>query len=379
MVQATLLELFTRLTKYNSSLEVHMNGEDNQYPERVERVINASPTAKACAAVLRKFVAGKGTPSNDFEVSRGVTLRAFLNQVAQSFAYQNGAFIHVNYNLNGQITSAKVLPYPLCRIGKRDDHDYNGKIAFCKDWTKKKDIQWFDVFNPLPSVVQSQIKKAGHIKKYTGQVLFFNPDATIYPLSHVDAAYNDADSEGRISIYKNTSIRKGFFGKMMIIVKPLIDRELRDTEGLSKEQLAARAKQEGERDNLKHTINQFTGAENGGSSLLVEMQFDDEDIDKQIKFVPIPSNIDDQIFAHTETSVANNIRKAFFNLPSILIESQDNSIFGNSGALLKEAKNFYQEQTEEARTLLEDGVLNPIFSHFAGFSGEVKIQPLIQL
>ena len=124
-VAAKLIELAKRLISFDKSLGVYANGIDNDYPERVERIINNSATAKPCAKLFRKYLVGKGFEGNlnDFLVNKDnrITLRKFLFNIANSYAYQNGVFIHVNYNLNFKITSLKVLPYKHCLVGKKDD------------------------------------------------------------------------------------------------------------------------------------------------------------------------------------------------------------------------------------------------------------------
>jgi hypothetical protein len=48
-----------------------------------------------------------------------------------------------------------------------------------------------------------------------------------------------------------------------------------------------------------------------------------------------------------------NIRKAF-GVPSILLEDSDNSIFGNSGELLTQAKQMHWENKAEERSIIID-------------------------
>lgn len=390
IIAVKLLELVKRLTLFNEKLGVYYNGFDNAYPERVERIVNNSATAKPCAALYRKYIVGKGfSELNDFIVNKAKskTLRQFLYDIALCSSYQKGVFVHVNYDGNYDISSVDVLPYNDCRVGKKDDKEYNGKILIYDNWTgeqgrvDKDKIKVFDVFNPSKNIVEEQIKKAGSIQKYKGQILFFNPETTVYPLAHVDNVMNDADSEHQTSVYKNNSLRKGFFGKKIIVTPPLLDYELnRDISELSENQRAEKIKAETERKQFQDNMKSFVGAENIDGMLHLEMEFEGDDIDKIIKVIDIDTNIDDKLFEHTEKSVANNIRKAYSNVPSILIENSESSVFGQSGEMIKQAKLFYQEQTEEDRTNIEQAILKPILKNFAKFTyaeDVVKIIPLI--
>lgn len=388
LVAVKLVELAKRLIKFDEQLGVYHNGADNNYPERVERIINNSATAKPSAKLFRKYIVGKGfvTALNNLTVNKikGITLFKFLRKIAESLAYHNGVFIHVNYNANFKIISLDVLPYSHCRVGKKDDKDYNGKIIIYDCWDGKVDKKKFivlDVYNPDQKIIQKQIEKAGSIEKYKGQVFYFNPSTTIYPLAHIDNVMDDADSEHMSSVFKNTSLRKGFFGKQIVITPPMLDSNLRRADELLDDiSLVDKRYQISEREAFENNLTNFIGADNAQGVLHLEMEYEGDDIEKTIKFINVETNINDKLFEYTEKSTANNIRKAYANIPSILIENNDSSVFGQSGEMLKQAKIFYQEQTEEDRDSIESDILKPLLSNFEGFvmpSEGLKIIPLI--
>ena len=392
LIAVKLFDLAKRLIKFDKQLGVYHNGVDNNYPERVERIINNSATAKPSAKLFRKYITGKGFGDvlNAIIVNKdlNISLRKFFAKLCNSYAYHNGAFILVNYNLDFKIISTDVLPFSHCRIGKKDDKDYNGKIIIYDNWDEsngkvdKKKFIVVDVFNPKPEIIKAQIEKAGNIKKYKGQIFFYNPDETIYPLAHIDNAMNDADSENMSSVFKNTSLRKGFFGKKIVVTPPMLGDEFRiEDKFLTNEQLSIKRAITTERDNFRNSMQKFIGADNSDGMLHLEMEFEGDDIEKTIKFIDVNTNINDKLFEYTEKSTANNIRKAFGNIPSILIENNESSVFGQSGEMLVQAKLFYQDQTEEDRDDLETEVLNPLFSIFEGFTmpeGGLKIIPIIE-
>lgn len=392
-VTAQLVELFTRLVKFDSNLGIYHNGVDNDYPERVERHINNSATAKPAAKLYKKYLVGNGFGVELDKVivnkDKNITLRKFLNKIGLSDAYQNGVFIHLNYNLNFKVISVDVIPFKHCRVGKKDDKDYNGKILVYDNWNgvngkiEKNKIKSFDVYNPDSKVIQSQIENAGGIQDYKGQIMFFNPEEAIYPLSHIDNVMNDADSEFRAGVFKNLSLRKGFFGKRIVITPPMVDGDLRKPETeLSDSEREEKRLAESERENFKANMQSFIGADNVDGMLHLEMEFEGDDIEKSIKFIDVQTNINDKLFEYTEKSSSNNIRKAYGNIPSILIENPESSVFGQSGQMLTNAKIFYQEQTEENRDQLENEILNPIMGIFEGFempTGGLKIIPLIDV
>jgi hypothetical protein len=374
-VYAKLYDLAKRLVKFDKSFGVLANGKDNAYPERVERIINNSPTAKAAAATFKKYIAGRGVEEfNKVIVNplKRTTLKRFIGRAAHSYSYQGGIFIHVNYNLDAKITSLQVIPYTHCRLGKPDSEKYSGKILISEDFSegnkvKKDSIVSIDVYNPDKEIIKKQIKKAGGIEKYKGQVLFVNPSDYEYPLSPADNVLQDADSEYRAALYKNTILRKGFFGKTLVVTKPFEGSELefQDPKILNDAEKYKLNQVRSARKEFEDTMESFLGAENSDGILHLEMEFDGDEIEKQIMFKNIDANINDKTFRYTEESVRNNIRKAFNNIPLGLIDSTENSFFNDSGRGIQARRSFYQDQTEEERGMLEE-TLTDLLSRFVG-------------
>ena len=387
-ISATLLELAKRLITFDKSLAVYANGVGNDYPERVERIINNSATGKPATTLMRKYLVGKGfgdeLNATIVNKEKGTTLRRFLYDICHSYAYQNGVFIHVNYNATLTPSSVEVLPYSHCLVGKKDDKEYNGKICVYDDWSsdkvKRDDILKVDVYNTDKKVIEAQVKKAGGIENYRGQIYFYNPEMSVYPLAHMDSVLNDADSEFRASEFKNLSLRKGFFGKKVVVTPPMVDGDMRKHKAdLSDGELMDLRAAETERKSFREAMESFVGASNADGMLHLEMEFDGDDIDKAIKFIDVTTNINDKLFAHTETSVSRNIAKAL-GVPAILIDGADNSIFGNSGALLVAAQRYYQAQRFEDVQNIETDILNKLLKDLEGFNmpeAGLKIIPLI--
>ena len=59
-VKTFLIEIFKRQVKEDESLGIFINGENNDYPEKIERYINNSVTAKGGANTMATYVAGLG-------------------------------------------------------------------------------------------------------------------------------------------------------------------------------------------------------------------------------------------------------------------------------------------------------------------------------
>jgi len=373
-MRTLLIEVWKRLTPWNKSADVYSNDTDNAYPERMDRLINNSVTAKSAAAIMVQYLIGTGYGSeNDSLIinkEKSLKLIDFADDVADDLVKQRGVFIHVNWNALYQIADFSVMPFEWCRIGKMDSNEYAGKIAVCKEWLKPKrsDIQLIDVFNPRKKVIDAQVEKAGGWENYKGQVLFVNMDTKLlYPLSRIDSVAYDCDSEAQAAVYKNRLLRKGFFGNTLVVTRPLVGEGL---EAGSKALLDA----ESEREQFQQAIKDSLGAQNTGGVLCLEMDFAGEKLDDAILIKQIESKIDDKLFNYTETSVRENILVAFNNLPAGLVKTNDSSLFGNSGEAMREMKRTYWENTTKERDLLT-AVINQLLSRSQDYSS-LKVEPL---
>lgn len=373
-MRSLLIDVWKRLTPWSRSADVYANDTDNSYPERMDRLINNSVTAKSAAAIMVQYLLGKGYgDANDSIIvnrEKNLKLIDFADDVADDLVKQRGVFIHINWNALYQIADFSVVPYEWCRIGRKDSNDYAGKIAVCKEWLhpKRSDIQLIDVFNPRKSVIDAQVEKAGGWEYYKGQVLFINMDSKlIYPLSRIESVANDCDSEAQAAIYKNRLLRKGFYGNTLVVTRPLVGDGL---EPGSHALLEA----ETERERFQQAIKDSLGAENTGGVLCLEMDFAGEKLEDAILIKQIESKIDDELFIYTETSVRENILVAFNNLPAGLVKTNESALFGNSGEAIREMKRTYWENTTKERALLT-GIINRLLSRSADFSA-IKVEPL---
>ncbi|MBC5836791.1 phage portal family protein [Flavobacterium muglaense] len=355
-----LVDIDNRLSiKYNKQDDVFSWGVDNAYPSLVNSLINSSVTAKQCVDLNSKYLYGKGfefasgikDKSSLIVNKRGVNINQLLRIVTREFSGQNNLFLHINYNALYQVTSVDMLSCEDGRIGKNDSTGYSGKYIVYDNWDKskgkkieKKDYNIIDKYNPNPAVIDAQVKSAGGWNKYKGQILHITSDYNeLYSLSDIDSVVYDADSEFQAALFKNSGLRKGFFGAKLFVVKPFSS--------------------DSERKDFENTINDLKGSENSSGVLLLESNAESDVLSEQFLIQDINSNINDKQFESSEASSAKNIRKAF-GIPSILIEDSDNSIFGNSGELLLQAKQMHWDNKEEERQIIVEA-FEMLFSNFA--------------
>jgi hypothetical protein len=98
---------------------------------------------------------------------------------------------------------------------------------------------------------------------------------------------------------------------------------------------------------------------------MAEAEFDENGeliSSSNFKLEPLQQNVNDKLFEYYEKSRANNIRKTFWNIPSILIEQQEASMFGSSGEAMTVGFDVYNAETKHVRKAISQW-LKDIFSH----------------
>lgn len=337
---------------------------DNCYPQRFELLINRSPNASQAAKTLGKYVYGKGFVDkffNDYVLNwSGLTVNELLRLHSRSI-WMRGIAMHIIYNALGEKFAVNFVPFEYCRLGEVGT-EFEGKIAVYNNWDKSKkqrimtdDIVWYDAFDDTPSVVLRQMERDG-FENYKGQIFWFSFDGmATYPLSVCDSVMNDMDSDYQMQIFKSVKLRKGFMADHVYVYKGTFEDEQ-------------------ERQDYWNSIKQWQGAENAGSILGIEAETEESVPDLK----PIQSQLDDKIFVNWEKSVSNAIRKAFNNIPPVLVDAVEGKLGGTSGEAMREAKEFYSEMTVEEREILAQAyyrvfgtwyeVINP--------SGNWEIEPL---
>ena len=384
-----LLDLFKRKTDFNKKAGIIYNGSTNDYAERVDRLNDLSVTAKMAWNTMSNFIYGQGIAEGGdviINAEDNTTLSAFTRFLSKVIAKQRGAYIHVNWNANYKISSFKLLPYHTCRKGDKDDENYNAKILVTENWLvgdtdgkiKKENVSVIDVFNPDRNVIKAQVEasngknEAEKWLSYKGQIWYFNPDIDYeYALARIDAVMEDCDSENQSSVYKNRSLRKGFFGKTMIITKPMTGavEEYEDRVEYTKAVT--------EEEEFTNTAKGWLGAENSGNLLHVQLDHNGDSFDEAIKIEQFRTDINDKLFEYTENSVFRNICMAYNNLPLGLVRSE-NTLFGNSGEMLREMKKAYQQSVRFEREEVEY-IVNRLMKLFVNPIENIELIPLIEI
>lgn len=322
---------------------------DNAYPQRMLSALAHSGKASTCVDWYRRFIIGQGFANENFKDAiintEGETVNDILRFVTRDFARMNGFAIHVNYDLNANVTDIHWMPWKRTRLTKPDDKDLVGKIAVHKDWARerstqirKNDIEFIDNFNSDPEIIMAQIESAKGIDKYKGQILWYSPEGMNYPLVVFDPVLEDVKSDAGVAISRNSAILKGFKADRIFVYKGKFESD-------------------DDREDFLDELEEFDGPENVNSTMLVEVKREEE----IPEIIQIQTPKHDKMFELSEKVIMSNIRQQF-HIPEVFINSTPGSLGQDSQ--LKQAEVFYNKDTEDERQMFERQ-FERLFANFA--------------
>lgn len=365
-LRATNIELQSRdISLTRDDKKIYLRDFDNEYPLRIENIINNSSTGKRSSSMMAKFIFGKGVGENkDLIVNKkGQTLNKVARIAASCISKQYGVFFYVSWTvdldeelnelkLTLKPTDLKVLDYVSMAISKSDDDDFPGKFYQLKQDSRGRfqrvdeKTRWFYPYNNDPKVIIQQMKKDCELKDikepttqdllshYRGQVFYLNLTPEYhYALPPWDVVYDDMDTEYRISRYNNTQARKGWLGKT--IVKMF---------GSDQEEDAANI------DSIADNL----GSENSSNVLtIIANRGTEDDINKVFSVDQLQAQFDDKLFESTKKTLKQNISGNFNNIPESMVFASETALFAPNSDTFTEMKRFYWEQNEDEREELE--------------------------
>ena len=343
----------------NKSLGVQSFGQENDYPQRLIEIVDASATGSSCMSIYKKFIVGRGFAQADFYKavidSKGTTVDALLDGVGEDLARFKGFALHVNYNALYQIVSIQHVPFEWLRLQAPDKDGRFDKIALHPDWGRRntaikkfdpKDIVWFHFFNPDPEVIAKEVSEAGGWNGYKGQILYFSGDGDrTYPSPVYDAVVTDMSSEEGLSNITYRNVRFGFLPAGMVIDY--------DNTNNSQEQ----------EDETKKELTEYQGDTEAGKLMYICIKNGEQ----KPEFIPFESHNFDKDFEKAESKTPEIIGRAFQQPP--ILRAQD--VGANFGAdLMRNAYDFYNSVTETERD-----TISRVFARVFGFWHDPDINP----
>lgn len=372
----------TRLdTGYIRTLGIQSYGDDNFYPHILNNIISASSTGSECVERYADFIEGNGfrdVSFSEYTVNRrGDTSDDIHALVCKDVAKYDGFALHVNYNIFGDIVEVQHIPFENCRLQEEDENGYVGKIAIHPDWTgrkirdgktikvEKKNIDYIDVFNPRKNVIYEQIRAAGGIENYKGQILWVSGAGNfVYPVPRADRVATEMSTDEGLANVKFRNVRCNFMPSGMIVTKKGSSVNF-DEEG------KPIPDDENENTGFSETIKQLQGDTNAGKLLEVTLNSDED----KPEFIDLNSKNYDKEFTVTDASVVERIYSAFGQEPWYCIRIGK---LGFSGDILEDAFEYYNSIVSRQQRLIERAFMK-IFEHWfevANHSNDFSVQPL---
>lgn len=314
-------------------------GEKNDYPQSVVDVIRASYTGKGCMDNYRKFIFGKGFADQTIYQmivnSDGDTMDTILDGVSNDLAMFGGFSLHLNFNLLGQVTEMRHIPFENVRFCQ-EEGEHRNQIALYNDWGLRKtklrkidadEIEYIDAFGEFD--FKTRIAQCGGIQNYKGQIFYYsNLGRWNYPLPKFDTVLTDMNTEEAISNITNRNAKNGFLPVTFIIDILSGDQ---DTEQESA---------------TLEVIRSMTGDKN--ASKIGYFGVNSKEEIPEFKKVDIANY--DKEFDVSRQAVKESIGQAF-NQPPILRSEDVGAGFG--AEIMEQAYNYYNSVTANERLLIE--------------------------
>lgn len=353
-------------------------GEGNNFPLRLAKLVQESPTASACISTLSDFIEGGGfSDPNLSEMiinSQGLRFGDWHSGNADSEALFEGVAALVKYNRAGRITEIYPVPFENCRLGKPDSKGIISKIKvnpyFGTSLFKKQDTREYDTYNPKPEVVQAQMEREG--KKYKGQILYVGkprPLSPFYPRPHYMSCEHWMAVDAGIGSYHKENLDAGFFQTLLI---SLIGDE--NAESLHPEDMAWNAtaqKNESKRTRgwrFQKSMQTFLGSKSKSKAMALWA----ENADAKPKIEPFPQATTDNLFVTLQNTVTENITRAT-KVPSILANIQTGASLGGDGNQIRAAVKLMQQRVGRNHGELQR-IYADLFKNSESFhKGDVKI------
>lgn len=349
---------------YDNTLDMKLYDYDNLYPQTMALLIAGSSAGSTCTNRYIKAINGGGFEDEDLAQTivngNGDSLNELLSFIARDKGKYGGVALHINYNIQAEITSISHIPFEECRLHENDDSGYTPFILRHPDWSgkstrsgkvvevNKNTVEEFNVFNPLKKVVLSQIQQCGGIDKYKGQILYTGTNGNNrYPISKADIIRTELSTDEALSNISYRNARHSFLPATVITMMQSNVRTLSNrnkTEVSIEDEIEAKQKEQAQ---IEKGFLAMQGDENSSNIALftyANPENKPERLDLGLKNY-------DKDFTVTEERTKSRIYAAY---EQEIFYSINIGKIGFSGQIVKEAFEYYANQTENERAFISN-------------------------
>lgn len=294
---------------------------NNDYPQRVARTLQRSPTGNAATNLYSTFLTGKGFTKPELNKlivnSKKQSLADIAKRVNQDFATYHGCAFHINYNALLQPISINHVPFEMARLATEVDGKVK-QIAVHPDWlgerrtgvkmrgVVKDDIKFIDIYTEDQAEIQLQIDAAGGFEKWNGHIVYYTVTGCVeYVLAPCDPVFEVVETEYGINIFSWRTTKKGYMPGGILAVPG-------KTEGPVKDGPVNENKTDSDQE-LTNTINENQGAENSGNIIVIPY----ENPEQLPQFTSFEIKNTDSLFEKTDARSQKTIARNY-GQPKIL-------------------------------------------------------------
>lgn len=337
-----------RVTTPNlANINVLSYGDDNLYPQKISDIISCSPNGSGCLARYVRFIKGDGLvdeSTGNMMVNDNMSVNDLLRFTAEDLGKYGGFAWHLRFNIFGDVSGIKPIPFEYVRLTCPGDAGKIDKVAVFDNWdgqkkkggkTYKADtttVTYIDLYKGDRGDVMQDIKDAGGVNEYFGQVFYFaNTGLSCYPLPKYDSAVTELSVDEGLSNVKYRNVRCNFLpaGMLLTKIKSTLDDNGDDYNPNS----------------INRSLLDFQGDVNTGKIMSVEYN-DDED---KPTFTPFDSKNYDDTFKATEESTTARIYSVFEQ--DLFYRLRTGSV-GFSTEMIKDAFNYYNTCVVDEQSII---------------------------
>lgn len=368
-------------TVYSNTLGIQLYGEDNLYPQEMEKHIAASSTGSICLERYATFIEGNGLNDSgfaNFVCNRdGETMDDVFHLVAQDVAKHNGFALHVYYDDSFRICELQHVPFKACRLKEETEDGKVRFIVYHPDWSgkktrngkqlrvDKKTVQEIYTFNPNKQIVADEIDKDGGLQNFRGQILWVSLEGGYqYPKSIFDKCITNISTDEGLDNVQYRNVRNNFLPGGMLIRKKGLSIAI-DEDGTQTTECDTS-------ETMRENLATFQGDENTGAILDIEIAQDED----KPEWIPIEAVNFDKKFDITDDCVTEKIYSAFGQEPFLMIRKGKT---GFSGSVIKDAYDYYNSYVARERNVISRAFrrISENWNSIININGDYSIQPLV--
>ena len=330
-------------------------GGCNDFPQQLLQSVEASPTASTASDIWKDFTTGSGfvdeSLGDEVVSEKGDTFQELHQSVAHDFAGLWGFAILFTYNLKGERTGARHLPFESCRLGELNDdgftdvvkyNPYYGTDDFNERYTKT--YYTYNPENVLDQITKhKELVSEGSVNyPYLGQVYWFSverPLSRVYPKVFYYSSKNWFDIDAKIQNFHSRNIDNNIFlGGIMNKYgdpdsgagEPNEDGDFKNTVG----------------EEFEYQMSEFAGDDNAGSILVNWFTNPDE----AAKFEAFVNNANEKMFDTLQTMTNDQIAIGY-KVPRVLLNIATAGKLGDTQEVIN-AFSLMQGNTQNNRDIL---------------------------